>query len=350
MKILAANFLNILHHLSKYSRTPMVWLLNELGLAPEEIANLNDYVPWSYCRQALLLSVQHTGKPFFGLVIGATAHPLVAGPELGMCLQVCPDFRTMVEVFSLYSPLLGNAGCFQYQERKGESVLYFKGLSAWKADCAVSYRTGMEIYAASIVSVSRQLTQNGVRILRLEFDYPKSREMEQAYRGSFGEQIKIEFGHSQCAVVFSVESMQIKNPYYEASLYHQIRSNLEMRLRRQQQDFPIQECIKSLLEEQYFQPRLPEMQIEQVAEHLNQTVRHLQRELQAESCSFRGLRNEVKTELANRYLSYKSNQELADLLKFADVTAFSRWFKSQFLLPPNQLRQHRKMVGKPLPA
>jgi AraC-like DNA-binding protein len=71
-------------------------------------------------------------------------------------------------------------------------------------------------------------------------------------------------------------------------------------------------------------------------------VRHLQRELKFCNHSFRDLRNEVKMKLANKFLLSKTNQELSDLLKFADVTAFVKWFKIHFDHPPDQLRHERR--------
>jgi AraC-like DNA-binding protein len=339
MTIQVANFLNIANGLAQQIKAKVSDVLAELELTGAQVENLNAYLPWEYCRRALDLATRRTGRPHFGLHLGFNANPLIMGQDLGLFVQVCPDFRTVLREFCRHCAVMGEMTTFLFHENRHEAALRFKGLSVWRQADPDTYRAGMELNTATIVTITRQLTQNAVQIVRLEFDYPRTTELESTYRQAFGENIKLEFGHNFCAVVFAAESLQLKNPFFQEAMYNQMRSNLEIRANGYRGAIALSESIRVLLEERYFQPRQPDLHVDDVARQFNHTVRQLQRDLKSERLSFNGLRQAVKKELAMRFLLYKSNQELADLLKFADVPAVSKWFKQQFGQPPEQMRR-----------
>ncbi|MGD1846659.1 MAG: AraC family transcriptional regulator ligand-binding domain-containing protein [Salibacteraceae bacterium] len=74
-------------------------------------------------------------------------------------------------------------------------------------------------------------------------------------------------------------------------------------------------------------PQFPN--IDQVAMHMNLSVRSMQRKLKEEDTSFKQLKNELRQDFAFRYLS-KSNlsmAEIAYILDYASPSAFNRSFK-----------------------
>ena len=79
---------------------------------------------------------------------------------------------------------------------------------------------------------------------------------------------------------------------------------------------------------------------ERMAEYLGLSIRAYQRRLAAEGSSFSVLLYEARRELAVRYLS-NSNQSLiniAQLIGFSTQSSFTRWFKSEFGMPPHKWR------------
>ena len=73
--------------------------------------------------------------------------------------------------------------------------------------------------------------------------------------------------------------------------------------------------------------------------------RTLQRRLQAEKTSFQRILNEVRAELAVRYLrdARLKSLEIAMLLGYSNLSSFTTAFKSWYDLPPAQYRQ--KFLG-----
>lgn len=81
--------------------------------------------------------------------------------------------------------------------------------------------------------------------------------------------------------------------------------------------------------------------IQMVAEAMHLSVRTLQRKLGAEGYSFRTLLEQVRLEMAKDHLGNESLSiaDIAYLLRYAEVSAFSRSFKRQVGLSPAQFRQ-----------
>jgi len=80
--------------------------------------------------------------------------------------------------------------------------------------------------------------------------------------------------------------------------------------------------------------------IERVGQRLGFAPRTLQRQLEQAGQSFSALVNEVRGELAMRYLGNRRHtvSDIAILVGFSEVSAFSRWFSCEFGKPPTRWR------------
>lgn len=78
--------------------------------------------------------------------------------------------------------------------------------------------------------------------------------------------------------------------------------------------------------------------MEQVSQHLGLSPRTLQRQLERSGATFQQILNDVRRELAMRYLKshHYPVSQIAGLLGFGEVSAFSRWFAQQFGQAPSR--------------
>lgn len=81
--------------------------------------------------------------------------------------------------------------------------------------------------------------------------------------------------------------------------------------------------------------------IEKVAECLGVPVRTLQRRLIREGKAFSEILNEIRRELAARYLAHSSQSlvTIAHLTGYSSLSSFSRWFAAEFNMPPMAWRK-----------
>ena len=80
--------------------------------------------------------------------------------------------------------------------------------------------------------------------------------------------------------------------------------------------------------------------LEQVASGFGMNERTLQRQLDKAGMSFSAILNEVRRELAQRYVENTdySMGRVAELLGYANLSSFTRWFSTQFQRAPSRQR------------
>jgi AraC-like DNA-binding protein len=89
--------------------------------------------------------------------------------------------------------------------------------------------------------------------------------------------------------------------------------------------------------------------IEQIALSQGMNVRTFQRRLQDDGCAFNNLINEVRRDLALRYLENPNHSlsRIADMFGFSMASSFTRWFINQFGMPPAAWRRAQKQAVAP---
>jgi AraC-like DNA-binding protein len=79
-----------------------------------------------------------------------------------------------------------------------------------------------------------------------------------------------------------------------------------------------------------------------LARALNMSTRTLHRKLREKNETFRSLLEQVRTDLAGRYIRNRNYNvtEIAFLLGYTDISSFSRVFKGWFGHSPTEAREH----------
>ena len=87
--------------------------------------------------------------------------------------------------------------------------------------------------------------------------------------------------------------------------------------------------------------------IASVADSLGMTVRTLQRRLDNEGARFSDLLDRIRVREVNRHLSQRRLRltDIADLLGYSSLGAFSRWYQERFHESPSKARQRKRSAG-----
>ena len=81
--------------------------------------------------------------------------------------------------------------------------------------------------------------------------------------------------------------------------------------------------------------------VERIAKHMHVDYRTIQRRLEREGTSFTEILNGIRTEMSQHYLE-PNNRSLSDIaysLGFSSLSAFSRWFQTQYGCSPTKWRK-----------
>ncbi|WP_208995822.1 helix-turn-helix transcriptional regulator [Pannonibacter tanglangensis] len=150
---------------------------------------------------------------------------------------------------------------------------------------------------------------------------------------------RLAFGQAQDRILIPQAYLGRPTPRSEANLY----AIVEQAAIREMEDYggrndpltrvadKINEALKS-----------GNVSLEQVASELGMSQRSLQRLLEAEGTSFRKLTETIRRNMAARYLKDTTlpMKEIAYLLGFSELSAFSRAVKTWYGVPPKAVRMH----------
>lgn len=153
----------------------------------------------------------------------------------------------------------------------------------------------------------------------------------------------------QCPLIFDAEfnglvcseaALDAPNPAAETAMARHARRYLDM-LVPDPADGSVSERARRVL---YLLLPAGRATLEQVAANLGLHPRALQRHLEREGRSFAMLLNEVRRELALRYLASPAHSvtSVAQMTGYATPSSFSRWFSAEFDMSPAQWRAEER--------
>lgn len=151
----------------------------------------------------------------------------------------------------------------------------------------------------------------------------------QLHRRLFG--CTLEFGSEFNGIVCSDASLDVTNPNADPAMARYAQSYLDS-LQGHESHSLLLEVRKAI----YLLLPMGRATIEQIAQTQGMNVRTLQRRLKDDGCAFNDVINEVRRDLVLRYLENPnySLSRIADLLGYSMASSFTRWFITQFDMPP----------------
>ena len=157
------------------------------------------------------------------------------------------------------------------------------------------------------------------------------------FRGFF--QCSLEFDSSFDGMSCSSKDLRRPNPFADEALARYARRLLDL-LPKPKGESVVDKVRSVIL--LIIQDSSPT--IERVAECLGVPVRTLQRRLIREGNAFSEILNDIRRELAPRYLAHSSHSlvTIAHLTGYSSLSSFSRWFAAEFHMPPMAWRKKNR--------
>lgn len=192
-----------------------------------------------------------------------------------------------------------------------------------------------DAWMAMLVRLIREIHVPDYAPLAVCLCRPRPRQKAQLFDAFFRTEVR--YGCDSNRLIFSPQDMQIELPGGNAGLARQ-NDEVVMALLARMDRADIIARVRALLVE-----LLPsgECDKEKVAATLNMSERSLQSKLAARNTSYRHLLNETRQELAVQYMRQGTHSvsEVTYLLGFADISGFSRAFRSWVGVSPSEYRE-----------
>lgn len=322
------NFLEVAQHvgLNPQAELAKVGLNQAMLLDPEQA------IPGAAAVQLLENAAQASGCQTFGLRMAESRQMSDLG-AVSLLLTHQPTLRDVLEMALHYRHLMNRALAIYVEEAGGLAVIREEIVT----ESATPRRQATELAIGVMARLCATLLAQHWRPVSVSFMHDAPDDLR-LHRRVFGcdVQFRAEFNGIACPSA----TLAAPNPKADPAMAQLARRYLDTLQPGQDASlsFEVRKAIYVLLP-------MGRATAEQIALALGMNVRTLQRRLEDEQVSFSDLVNEVRRDLAQRYMQSPqySLARIADLLGYSVPSSFTRWFAAQFGASPAQWRtQHGK--------
>lgn len=306
-------------------------MLKWAGIDEAILSDPDHMLPGAPALALLEETARRSGNSSIGLLM-AEARTLASMGAIALLLKHEGTARDVLDAMVQYQVLLSEALAIRVEEAGDATMIHCGFRERFGGRQAIEYLTGM------IARVTSHLTGGRWRAESVHFVHDSPDNLS-AYRRIF--HCPIAFQSEFDGLVCATELLDAPNPEAEAILARHAQRYLDM-LFPHPQDGAITERARRSI---YLLLPAGRATLEQVADNLDVHPRMLQRRLEKEGRTFALLLNEVRRELAQRYLSSSTHQVtvIAQMTGYAAPSSFTRWFCTEFGVSPAAWRAERQM-------
>lgn len=279
------------------------------------------------------LAAERTGDPLFGLHAAAAIRPGIFD-VLDYAVRTAPDLHTALERLARYNRLVHDVASFEIVPAGDEVRIVHR----FKGEGIQPCRHAAEFTLASLVVVAAQISGAAVQARAIEFAHSEMGDTG-AFRQMFG--VTPRFGAEVSCLVLAADVMLRPVPAADPGLSRIVTSHAEQLLASRA---PLPETVSMQVRRQLAEGMSHgSPTLRYVARQLCLSERSLQRRLDNEGTRFVDLLDEVRRELALRYIAddQLALGEVAYLLGFAEPSPFHRAFKRWTGITPAAARRER---------
>lgn len=305
-------------------------LIEATGLSREKLLEEGAELDYRKFNETFTEALKGTNDNLLGIHISQSMNLSAAG----LIIQLAQNCSTVKEAIE-YACEFAMLGCQSLPMRLEETEYTYELIYGfdrqWRMNCEDSFQHTLEGSIYFLLKQYEALTNRRFVPIKVTLDY-QPRVVFKELQGWFGCQVFIR--DIRNSVVFRKQDLDARiSSADNALLKHMLRFAEERKERLEKRDTIVQQVSKIIVN------TLPDRaKVEDVARELNVGVRTMQRRLKDEDTSFRHLLEMNLLEFArNEIRKRKCNLgELAYLLNYSDLSAFSRAYRIYFGVPPTK--------------
>jgi AraC-like DNA-binding protein len=324
-----ATGINAILQVAERYAVPRARLLAMAHLEPEWLRHADDRLPVQRQFEIYRIAAELTGQPDIGLYVGRVQH--FRGLNLLLYMStICQTFREYLNLVPSLLRMRGDLGVVAI-ERDGEFIrLEWRPLQQESA----SERFLTDEILASSAAIVNALCVEPIPVRRAEFTYPRPADLTQLH-SAFG--TELQFDQAVSCLYFDRACLNYPVIKLDYELDANWTSSLQDLFESDESADPFLRMVREAIGRS-----LPtgDLSIDQLATEIGVSRRTLQRRLADRDTHFMQVLAEVRAELAARYLADQrlGITEIAFLLGYSDLAAFSTAFRSWYDCTPSEYR------------
>lgn len=295
-------------------------MLLDAGLNPGVLNEPDLMIPVDKVGRLLQASALQSGNEAFGLSMARSRLLSNMGP-VGLLIRDQETLRDSLNLLVRYLALLNGAMTLEVEEQ-ADTVVIRELLMAGRAHEPTRQR--VELALGVMVRTIRQLIGREWQPRMVCFEHGPPKDLR-LHHQMFG--LKVEFNQEFNCLVCAKADLDTRNEFADPAMMRYAQKLLES-LKPTNEEAMLDDVRRTIL---LLMPS-GRCSIEKVSEHLGVVPRTIQRRLTEKGQSFSSVVNDIRKELAARYVfeSNRSLTEVAELLGFTAASSFSRWYLGQF--------------------
>lgn len=305
--------------------------LRRVNINPACLTNPDTMIPFSALIQLLENSAHAAGVENFGLRLAEERKPSNLGP-LAIVLRSQPTMRKALDALRLYGHLQAEAVKFLFEEADGVLIIREELMP----DHPEPMRQATELSLGVLYRTLQVLLGNEWRPTAVCFRHAPPSDL--TVHGRVFD-ARLQFNSTIDGIICRAADLDAKLPNYDPETARYLQKLLNV-VNTQ----PVQSITDKVRELVWVLLPTGRCSVETVAQHLGFDRRTLHRHLQKEGQSFSDISDDVRSDLAIKYLSdyHRPLKDLAELLGFSEPSAFSRWFARRFGCTATSWRQNHE--------
>lgn len=307
-------------------------LLRKVGLSRRILATPTQFISVNSAVALLEESAEVSGCSTFGLLM-AEARSLSDFGPVSLLLTQQPSVRSAINTIAQYRHLLNEALGMMIEDA-GKMTLVREEIMT---DHPRGARQSIEMAIGVLMLVVRAILGSHWRPQSVHFTHGGTENL-QVYRRIFN--CPIHFDADFNGVMCLTSDLDKPNAKADTAMAMYAQSFIDA-IPKPGQSNIVLDVRKSV----YLLLPMGRASVEQIAFGLGLNVRTLQRQLDEYELNFSSIINDVRRELAQRYIvnTEYSLGRVAEQLGYTNLSSFSRWFQAQFQCAPSEMRSRKSL-------
>ncbi|WP_036193433.1 AraC family transcriptional regulator [Marinobacter daepoensis] len=331
-QVAASSTLALVHYLDTRGLLNRARIEQVTGLSLEALTDPDLRIPAGTHYRLWELAEELTGDPGVGLHAGQVVDPERMG-LVGHVFFNCDTLGEAVVQYVRLHRLINESVILSFEQTPEQAIL------TWHPDTPAHYcRQDMDRTLAAALCRTRHFIHAGIHADWLEIAHPEPVYADE-YQALFG--CTVHFGSDMTRMAFSSRHLGHPIPHRNPYVYSAMLKQVNAVLARLQTRRTFGRKVRRLISRQMATDRID---ADTLARHCHMSRQTLYRKLKKEGLSFHDLVEQVRKDKALRYVADDQYAlgEIAFLLGFSELSAFSRAFKRWTGVAPAQFRASHK--------
>jgi AraC-like DNA-binding protein len=306
-------------------------ILKNVKLTADEVHSPKSRISLADLMAACENAIRLSSDPHLPYRIGTSVHISAYG-MYGFAILCCPDFRKTMAFAELYHALAAPLATLKFTEKEGFAGWGIEPNARAAADPQV-YRFITEMQIGIHISLMRDIMGPAFTPDQINLAYPQADDF-----GLPADEIgcRLNFASGANQMIFKSTWLEQAANLGNRTTYPMVVALCDELLDDLKSRVGIAGEIRALLIRDITKPPT----LGAIAKLLNVSDRSLRRQLREQGISFRGLLDELRTQIALKYLrtTELANEDIALALGFSDAANFRRAFRRWTGKSPSEIR------------